>query len=326
MSYDGLGERLAMTAYADGQDVTTHYTLDNGQALKATVEDQTTFYLYGLGPIAELTDAWSYSLSDSSNTPRHMTDAGGKVTLTASYTPWGDLLSIEGEGGFTWGYFGGMMDTATGLIYLGNGQYYDPQTGRFLTRNARPDQGNPYVPWQGNPSGALISPLALLALIYGRKRKRSKWDMLVILLVFGATMGMSLSACNGSTTITVNNSTATATVVIASTPSPKGTQLSITITATPVSDPGQPITTVTLKIDCSSNPQYSIPNAKLVAARIYYEGGSSIEDPGKSLSLFNNMVYAVKSLHDLYVPNRDYESYTRYPFLSIANPDCTVNP
>ena len=25
------------------------------------------------------------------------------------------------------------MDAATGLLYVGNGQYYDPATGRFLT-------------------------------------------------------------------------------------------------------------------------------------------------------------------------------------------------
>jgi hypothetical protein len=25
---------------------------------------------------------------------------------------------------------GGMMDTATGLLYIGNGQYYDLQTGK----------------------------------------------------------------------------------------------------------------------------------------------------------------------------------------------------
>ena len=27
------------------------------------------------------------------------------------------------------------MDVATGLLYVGNGQYYDPATGRLLTRN-----------------------------------------------------------------------------------------------------------------------------------------------------------------------------------------------
>ncbi len=41
------------------------------------------------------------------------------------------------------------MDSATGLLYVGNGQYYDPATGRFLNRNARPNQAHPYVPWNG---------------------------------------------------------------------------------------------------------------------------------------------------------------------------------
>jgi hypothetical protein len=47
-------------------------------------------------------------------------------------------MALEGEGGFTWGYFGGLLDAATGLIYVGDGQYYNPQTGRFLTRGAQP--------------------------------------------------------------------------------------------------------------------------------------------------------------------------------------------
>ena len=34
------------------------------------------------------------------------------------------------------------MDAATGLIYVGNGQYYDPETGRFLTRDAKPNKIN----------------------------------------------------------------------------------------------------------------------------------------------------------------------------------------
>jgi hypothetical protein len=84
-------------------------------------------------------------------------------------------------------------DAATGLLYVGNGQYYDPSTGRFLTRHAKPDQTNPYVPW--NPSSALLAPLALLFLFYGNKRKRSKWDTLVIMLLLGVAVTMSLAAC-----------------------------------------------------------------------------------------------------------------------------------
>jgi len=85
------------------------------------------------------------------------------------------------------------MDAATGLLYVGNGQYYDPVTGRFLTRDAKPNSTNPYVPW--DPTGALLGPLGLLALVYGRKKKGSKAGMLLVLLLVGVSVGMTLAAC-----------------------------------------------------------------------------------------------------------------------------------
>jgi len=173
--------------------VTTRYELDNGRVLSANAAGNVTYYLYGLGPIGELTTDWNYSLPDGAGSPRQLTDADGAVTLTSSYTPWGDTLETHGSGNFTQGYFGGIMDSATGLIYVGNGQYYDPATGRFLTRDARPSQNNPYTPI--DPTGAMLAPLALLALVYGRRKSRGKWDMLVILLVMCLAVGMSLSAC-----------------------------------------------------------------------------------------------------------------------------------
>jgi len=84
-----------------------------------------------------------------------MSDLNGEITLASSYTPWGDTLSVSGKGNFTFGYFGGVMDTATGLLYVGNGQYYDPSTGRFLSRNVNPNSTNPYAPWSGNRQGLL---------------------------------------------------------------------------------------------------------------------------------------------------------------------------
>ena len=170
--FDRLSDRrLEMTGHAGDQSVTAQYELDNGRVLAATAGDLTTTYLSGLGPIAELTDAlrqaqgttWSYSLPDGSNTPRQLVNASAEVMLAASYTPWGDTLSVSGTGSFTHGYLGGVMDMATGLLYVGNGQYYDPETGRFLNRNAKPEQTNPYVPWGGEPGSAFIAPLALWA-------------------------------------------------------------------------------------------------------------------------------------------------------------------
>ncbi|MBN2256694.1 MAG: hypothetical protein JW704_02570, partial [Anaerolineaceae bacterium] len=196
MAYDGLGQRLSMTAWAEGVSATTNYELDNGRVLTATAGELVTTYLYGMGPIAELTDAWAYSLPDGTNTQRQLTDSLGEVTLMTSYTPWGDTLTSYGSGSFTFGYFGGIMDAATGLIYIGNGLYYDPATGRFLNRNANPDSTNPYVPWSGDPAGAMMSPLVVLALAFSFRKKRGKWDTLIVILVVGLSLSIGLSACD----------------------------------------------------------------------------------------------------------------------------------
>jgi RHS repeat-associated protein len=197
MLYNGLGQRLRMTGYALGTSVTTTYVLDlmdNARPLSATSNGNTTYYVYGLGPVAEFTTEWSYSLPDGTNTPRQLTNEVGEITLAGSYTPWGNSLEYTGTGNFTFGYFGGVMDAATGLLYVGNGQYYDPATGRFLTRDVNPNSTNPYVPW-GNPTGAILGPLALLGLIYGRKRKKNGFDYFVIILFVALGVGMGLSAC-----------------------------------------------------------------------------------------------------------------------------------
>jgi len=212
MVYDGLGDRLSMTAWVGGESATTQYELEGGRVLTATAGELSTSYLYGMGPVAELTDSWAYSLPDGTNTQRQLTDSAGEVTLISSYTPWGDTLTSHGSGSFTNGYFGGIMDNATGLLYVGNGQYYDPATGRFLNRNARPEQSNPYVPWKSDPTGALISPLVLLALIFANKKKHGKWDNLFILLVLCIALGMSLSACNPEVTPTQEDDTGINTV------------------------------------------------------------------------------------------------------------------
>lgn len=178
-----------------------HYAMDGDQPLTAESAGNTTFYLYGLGGIGEKTTEWNFSLPDGTNTPRQLSDGSGEITLSARYTPWGDTLETYGTGNpstgsgqaFTFGYFGGVMDAATGLLYVGNGQYYDPVTGRFLTRDVYPNSPNPYVPW--NPIGAILGPLGLVALVFGRKRKRGKWDTLIIIVLLGISAGVSIAAC-----------------------------------------------------------------------------------------------------------------------------------
>jgi RHS repeat-associated protein len=195
----------------DAAGVIAYYVMDGNRPLTATTGSDTTSYLYGLGVIGEESNAWSYGLTDGTNTQRQLTDALGEVTYSARYTPWGDTLESYGSGTFAFGYFGGLMDAATGLLYVGDGQYYDPSTGRFLTRGARPNSPNPYLPF--DPTGALFLPLALVSLVYGRKRRKSKWDILVIVTLLSLSVGMGVAACGGSGTPTLPaGSTVTAVV------------------------------------------------------------------------------------------------------------------
>ncbi|MGP8338023.1 MAG: hypothetical protein ACT6FC_07290, partial [Methanosarcinaceae archaeon] len=99
-----------------------------------------------------------------------------------------------GSGGIGFGYLGGMYDDTTGLIYLGSGQYYDPVTGRLLTRGVR--QSNPYKPGAFDPAGMMVAPLALLGLVLGKKKKRGKWDSFIAVLMVCVVVGMSVSACD----------------------------------------------------------------------------------------------------------------------------------
>ena len=106
----------------DAAGVIAYYVMDGDRPLTAETGGNTTFYLYGLGAIGEKTTTWSYSLPDGTNTPRQLSDISGDITLSARYTPWGDTLETSGTGNFTFGYLGGVLDAATGLLYVGNGQ------------------------------------------------------------------------------------------------------------------------------------------------------------------------------------------------------------
>jgi hypothetical protein len=107
----------------DAAGVIATYVLDGDRPLTAESNGNTTFYLYGLGAIGEKTITWSFSLPDGTNTPRQLTDVQGEITLSARYTPWGDTLETYGTGNFSYDYLGGLLDAATGLLYVGNGQY-----------------------------------------------------------------------------------------------------------------------------------------------------------------------------------------------------------
>ncbi len=182
------------------------------------------------------------------------------------------------------------MDTSTGLIYVGNGQYYDPTTGRFLSRGVNSNSTNPYVPWGGNPTGALFTPLALLSLIYSRRRKHGKLDTIILLIVLGVGLSMSLAACAGTTTTTIGNATVTITPI----PSQNGTQ-SATVTVTvppPTGSPvGTPSITCTATVTQTATPTPVLTLSQSELLDIYTEAGIKTQSPyGDTNTRFN--VYA----------------------------------
>jgi RHS repeat-associated protein len=87
---------------------------------------------------------------------RQLVDGAGQVTLAQGSRPFGAPLWQVGSGRSGFGYTGEQVDASTGLVFL-RARYYDPLTGRFLSRDpfpgyaAIPALQHPYVYALNNP-------------------------------------------------------------------------------------------------------------------------------------------------------------------------------
>jgi RHS repeat-associated protein len=125
--------------------VTTRYATDSlrlqavsgalAQVLEEVRAGQTTRYLAGIG--VETDGEWTYQLADGLGSVRQMADAAGQIVLARGYTPFGLVRYAVGTAAGTLGFAGEQHDAAAGLVYL-RARYYDPATGRFLTRDVFP--------------------------------------------------------------------------------------------------------------------------------------------------------------------------------------------
>jgi len=137
-TYSGDGVRLAQ----DVNGVATRYVNDVVAPLPQVLQEQRSgtqvAYLYGLGQVGQYdSGTWSYQHPDGLGSVRHQSDGDGRVQMVRSYTPFGAPLSQLGTPQGSFGFAGEQTDAAAGLTFL-RARYYDPATGRFLTRDPYP--------------------------------------------------------------------------------------------------------------------------------------------------------------------------------------------
>ena len=100
-------------------------------------------YTYGLQRISEnqqINGTWTPSFYgyDGFGSVRQLTDVNAVVTDNYNYDAFGNLLNSIGTTPNSYLYRGEQFDSDLGLYYL-RARYYNPQTGRFLSRD--PEDG-----------------------------------------------------------------------------------------------------------------------------------------------------------------------------------------
>jgi RHS repeat-associated protein len=151
--YDGDGNRVAKTV----NGVTTRYLVDDlnptgyAQVVEETVNSSVQrAYSYGLQRIDVIqlvNSSWTLSFYgyDGAGSVRQLTNSSGAVTDTYDYDAFGNLLNKTGTTPNNYVYRGEQYDQDLGLYYL-RARYYNPATGRFLSRDPEDgDYSNPAI-------------------------------------------------------------------------------------------------------------------------------------------------------------------------------------
>jgi RHS repeat-associated protein len=130
--------------------VTTQYLVDdlNPTGLPQVVEEVvngavTRQYTYGLQRISEnqiIANLWTPSFYeyDGGGSVRQLTNSTGQVTDKYEYDAFGHSFTLSGPTPNNYLYRGEQFDSDLGWYYL-RARYYNPQTGRFLSRD--PEDG-----------------------------------------------------------------------------------------------------------------------------------------------------------------------------------------
>ena len=169
--YDAFGNRVAKTV----NGVTTKYLVEddvNPTGYAQVVEELvggavTRQYTYGLQRISEnqlVSGVWTPSFYgyDGGGNVRQLTNSAGAVTDTYEYDAFGNDVYHTGTTPNNYLYRGEQYDPDLGLYYL-RARYYNPATGRFLSRDpddhslATPNELHKYLYADGDPEN-MIDP------------------------------------------------------------------------------------------------------------------------------------------------------------------------
>ena len=171
MVYDAFGNRVAKTV----NGVTIQYLVEddvNPTGLPQVVEELvngvvTRQYTYGLQRISENlspavtgNSAWTPSFYgyDGGGSVRQLINSAGAVTDEYEYDAYGNSFTKQGTTPNNYLYRGEQFDSDLGLYYL-RARYYNPQTGRFLSRD--PEDQQPF-----DLDGYPINPISLHKYLY----------------------------------------------------------------------------------------------------------------------------------------------------------------
>ncbi len=133
--YNGDGLRVSVTV-DNGSPVTTDYVWDVNGQLPVVLDDGSNQYVYGLGLISATdgVDNQLYYISDGLGSTTALTDDTGAATDTYSYDVFGTVRDRTGTTENSFDFTGQQTDADSALQFL-RARYYDPGTGRFITRD-----------------------------------------------------------------------------------------------------------------------------------------------------------------------------------------------
>ncbi len=181
-SYDGDGVRLGKSV----NGTATGYLQDIGAPLPIvlieTTGGQSSRYVYGADLLALVDPAGvpSYYHTDGLGSTRALSNASAQRTDAYSYDVFGAVRTQTGSTQQDFQHTGEQIDPELGLIFL-RARYYDPDTGRFLSRDPWPglidelQSQNDYLYVKNNPvrfvdpSGkiAVVAVVGVALLAYG---------------------------------------------------------------------------------------------------------------------------------------------------------------